>query len=1242
MSNRILPWLVIAGLAATTVAAEIGMPKSDPLGWPAITRDNMPGTRWWWMGSAVNPIDLRNELKTLRKAGLGTVEITPIYGVKGYENQFLEYLSPKWMDRLKITISEARKLDLNVDMVTGTGWCFGGPTVSDEDANASVVYKNGSVSQKPSGVKVKRPAPGGAGWMLNLLYPDAMSRYLQRFTAAFSKYDGPKPHGQFHDSYEYKSDWAPDFFEQFQKRRGYDLHTELPALFEGKSEADHVARVKCDYRETVSELIEESVARWTKWSHEQGSVSRNQAHGSPGNWLDIYAASDIPETEMFNKDRDILVSKFASSAAHVTGKTLVSAETGTWVAEHFTETLADLKYLFDDMFLSGVNRVVYHGTAYSPADAPWPGWCFYASTEMNSRNAIWHDVPALNTYAARVQSVLQNSHPDNDILLYWPIHDLWHSDKGTVRQLSVHAPDWFSGQSIGKTARMLWQHGCTFDYVSDKQLQNAKVDHRDLDLLGNKYRVVLVPACEHMPVETLKKLVALADAGATVIFENKAPQDVPGVGNLASRREEFRKIASKVSGITPTEQLETALNKAGVRSEASLVGNAGVYFVRRAVDGGSLYFIANRGTQRMDQMVKFSRPAAHTAILDPMSGRIGLAETRNSDDGAQVYLQLEPGESVLLRTFENITANAARWNYCRPTGEPIALHGRWDVKFIEGGPVLPKETISEKLGSWTDAGGEEAQSFGGTALYTLRFDAPASAANAQAQHWSLDLGKVCQSARVRLNGNDLGTVFIPPFRVPVDQLHLKNNLLEVEVTSTSANRIRDLDRRGVKWKIFYDINIVDLKYKPFDASKWRVAESGLIGPVTLRCAAVQTETSIADAGAIGDGKTLNTKAIQSAIDRMSASGGTIVVPKGEFLTGAIFLKPGVNLRLAEGAMLKGSTDIRDYPKIRTRIEGHFEEWLPALINADQADHLRISGPGTLDGNGAPFWKEFWDRRKADPKTANLDVPRPRLALIQNSEDVQISGVRFRNSGFWNLHLYRCKQVVVEKSRFEVPSDTKCPSTDGTDIDSCQSVTVRDCVYSVDDDCVCLKGSKGPFARQDKDSPPVEHILVTGCTFERGHGVVTLGSEATIVRDVVVENCTVSGPIALARLKLRPDTAQIYEDIHYRGITLKGTGGVIFQIEPWKQYFDLKGQPAPWSAVHNVTVSGIKGSYGSFGTIVGNPTTEIGGITMEDIDVTLKHDRLKLGNVKNITAKNVTVNGKLFSLEQSKEPPKPSL
>jgi len=389
--------------------------------------------------------------------------------------------------------------------------------------------------------------------------------------------------------------------------------------------------------------------------------------------------------------------------------------------------------------------------------------------------------------------------------------------------------------------------------------------------------------------------------------------------------------------------------------------------------------------------------------------------------------------------------------------------------------------------------------------------------------------------------------------------------------------------------------------------------------------------TITDFGAVGDGTTLNTAHIQSAIDQLAGKGGgTVVIPKGEFLTGAIFLKPGVNLHLDEGAVLRGSTNKSDYPKTKTRVEGHFEEWLPALINADHCDHLRISGAGTLDGNGRGFYTEFWAARRANPRVTNLAVERPRLMLIQNSEDVQISGVTFKNSGFWNLHLYRCKNTTVENVRFEVPDGIKCPSTDGTDIDSCQYITIRGCNYRVDDDCVCLKGSKGPFALDDKDSPPVEHIRVEDCTFERGNGILTLGSEATIVRDVVVENCRITGPVSVAVLKLRPDTPQHYEDIHYRNITLSGTTRAIFNISPWRQFFDLKGQPPPHSVVKNVTLSNIKGSFGSFGQIQGTPgQTEISDIALEDIDVQLQNDHFDASWIKNFNARNVKVNGKAF-------------
>jgi hypothetical protein len=150
------------------------------------------------------------------------------------------------------------------------------------------------------------------------------------------------------------------------------------------------------------------------------------------------------------------------------------------------------------------------------------------------------------------------------------------------------------------------------------------------------------------------------------------------------------------------------------------------------------------------------------------------------------------------------------------------------VKFLQGGPELPTEFQPPTLTSWTGREDANSQRFAGTALYSLVFDAPAAD-----ERYILNLGKVCQSARVRVNGRDYGTLFAAPFRVLVDGLRPQGNVLEVEVTNVSANRIRDLDRRKVAWRVFHDINFVNLDYRPFDATDWPLYDSGLLGPVTL-------------------------------------------------------------------------------------------------------------------------------------------------------------------------------------------------------------------------------------------------------------------------------------------------------------------------------------------------------------------------------------------------------------------------
>jgi hypothetical protein len=225
-----------------------------------------------------------------------------------------------------------------------------------------------------------------------------------------------------------------------------------------------------------------------------------------------------------------------------------------------------------------------------------------------------------------------------------------------------------------------------------------------------------------------------------------------------------------------------------------------------------------------------------------MTGNAGMAAVRHASGQTQVYLQLQSGTSLILRAFADQEVNGPAWIYWQTNGQPVEITGDWNVEFTQGGLVLPASFQTAKLASWTELGDTNAQWFAGTAIYTIIFDAPVTTGGS----YFLDLGKVCQSARVRLNGKDYGTFLTPPFGVVVDNLNPKDNRLEVEVTNVSANRIRDLDRRHVPWKIFHDINFVNIDYRPFDASNWPLTASGLLGPVTLTPVATANTTARSD------------------------------------------------------------------------------------------------------------------------------------------------------------------------------------------------------------------------------------------------------------------------------------------------------------------------------------------------------------------------------------------------------------
>lgn len=891
--------------------------------WPKATNTAQPWTRWWWMGSAVDEKGLDKQLTTLSQAGFGGVEIVPIYGAKGFENKYLKYLSPEWLKMLHFTTDKAKSLNMGVDMAVGTGWPIGGPQVSENDAatkmivqtyelqfnqkflekivlkdekqrdlksskldivtaynekNEAVVItdkvaEDGTLNWKPASgnwkiyavfsgktlQKVKRAAPGGEGFTLDHFSPDATKDYLKTFDNAF----GNSNYGVrsfFNDSYEvYNADWTPDFKEEFRKRRGYDLSPFIKYLVSDEVN-ETTSRIKSDYRETMNDLIlNHFTINFTNWSHSKNSKNTNQAHGSPGNLLDLYAAVDIPESETFgstkfdiqglrressdvrNVDPDINMLKFASSAANVTGKPLISNETFTWLTEHFKTSWSQAKPEVEQVFLSGINHVFYHGTTYSPADVQFPGWLFYASVNFVPENSLWPNIKGLNSYIERTQSVLQSGKSDNEILMYWPIYDQWANPKGKDIPFRIHnIEEWLHPTAFYKNLEKLGKAGYSLDMVSDKMIGEAQFENQNIQVAknGSSYKVLIIPELTYFSESTLKKIVNLAQNGASVIFQS-APKDIPGNFEVEKRRNELQslwaqipfqnngnlKVANIGKGkIILNSEVEKALDY--LKIEREKLTDTGLKFIRRIFDGGKFYYIVNHTSKEINQNIPLNFIGKQVTLMNPENGKYGLAETQNNS----VRVQLKSGESMIIKNTEDIYTSIPNWYYTEKTEAPIVLNQPWKLTFKEGGPELPKTRTLEHLQPWTNFTEDAStQSFSGTGVYSTSFKL-----KQKADDFILKLPKLYESAKVIINGQDAGTVWSLPFEINVGKYLKKGkNTIEIEVSNLMANRIRYMDQNKIQWRNYHEINFVNIDYKPFDASNWKVQTSGLDGEIQL-------------------------------------------------------------------------------------------------------------------------------------------------------------------------------------------------------------------------------------------------------------------------------------------------------------------------------------------------------------------------------------------------------------------------
>lgn len=866
--------------------------------WPVANHEAKAGARWWWLGSALDKENVSWNMSQYANHGIGALEITPLYGVKGNDANNIDYLSPKWMDMLKFVEEEGKKNNIQIDMNNGTGWPFGGPDVKIEDAAGMAIFVDTVANEKqlrnlsfvipekkrksyaayalldkvmafPVSVKgykggpvditgnvadavlkwkapkkgtwrivalyesrtrqqVKRAAPGGQGYVIDHFDKDVVGRYLKKFDTAFETSGTPWPHTMFNDSYEvYDADWTHTLPAEFEKRRGYSLYENLDKLI------DADVKVVADYRETLSDmLLENFTNQWTDWAHSHGMITRNQAHGSPANLIDVYAAVDIPEIEGFGlselgikglrtdpgktkvNDSDFSMLKYAPSAAHITGKNLVSSETFTWLTEHFRTSLSQMKPDLDLMFVAGVNHVYFHGTCYSPKNDPWPGWKFYASVDMSPTNSIWRDAPSLMKYIERCQSFLQWGKPDNDFLVYFPIHDLWsRNSKNKLMQLAIHnmghlAPDFRN--SILELDKL----GFDCDYISDKYILSSTVEGKSIKTeAGISYKGIVIPANAILTDDVKAKIEEFKKQGAVIIYGND----------------------------------KAALDKAAkpevMRTDFALKT------LRRKNDKGYHYFIANLTPNDVDKYVTLAVEYKNAMWFNPMTGERYAAEL--SADGIRVNLR--SGESLILETFDTDVEDIASLpkNPKSPVeNTEIDINKGWCLSFMEEAPKVSGSFDIDKLQTWETLDDDSVKITMGTGVYETSFTLStpekvqkvggkrkrvASLPSEISNTWSIDLGDVRESARVYINNEYVGCAWAVPYilNFSADVLKSGENSIRIEVTNLPANRIADYDRRGVVWRKFEEINVVDVRYKKDKYDTWAPMPSGLNSTVKI-------------------------------------------------------------------------------------------------------------------------------------------------------------------------------------------------------------------------------------------------------------------------------------------------------------------------------------------------------------------------------------------------------------------------
>lgn len=860
-----------------------------------------PMMRWWWFGPAVTKPELQKELETMRGAGIGGVEIQPVYPLmlddeaKGITN--LQYLSPEFLDDVNFANKTARSLGLRVDITLGSGWPYGGPkttlalaagrlkvvsipikaatvtppTLAEGDSLVAAFAIAGTAkSFNPSTAKridlasgavspaagtqtaiffvashtlqmVKRPAAGAEGYVLDHFSRASINAHIAGVaTPLLNAFGSQPPYSVFSDSLEvYESDWTTNLPAEFEKRRGYDLIPHLPELLAGgTSEAESVRH---DWGQTLSDLIRENyLTPLTRFAEAHHSRFRSQTYGEPAVTLADEAVPNLPEGEG-PQWRAFSFTRWASSASHLYGRNVTSAETWTWLhSPAFRATPLDMKAEADRMFLLGVNQFVGHGFPYSAPGAGEPGWSLYAAAVFNSHNPWFPVMPDVTKYLQRVSWLLRQGKPANDIAILLPEDDA----QAAFTPGHVSVTDEMRRRITPALTAAILDAGYNIDYI----------DAATIDKLGAiPYPVLILPPTDRIPLAAYKKIESYAAKSGKVIAFGKLPSLGPGLmqQNTSAEVAALSERLFRASGhagivVDSVGSLGDALHHA-LPPDMDATGQlSNLGFIHRKLPGSEIYFVVNSNNVPIDGSIRFRSTRPTIESWDPDTGKIQQA--LKFTNKTRIRLVLAPYESRIFVLKDKLEAGPNESIQLvlndLPEKQLADLSSGWQIHFAGSEPIQ----VLDHLGSWTELAGK--QFYSGEAVYTRSVSIKAAP---KPGGWiCLDFGPgtpttdsrrpgasgtralldppIREAAIVFVNGQHIGSLWHPPYRIDISK-YVKSgeNKIEVHVYNTAINLLagqppRDYTALRAKYGRRFD---------PQDMDNLKPIPSGLFGPIRL-------------------------------------------------------------------------------------------------------------------------------------------------------------------------------------------------------------------------------------------------------------------------------------------------------------------------------------------------------------------------------------------------------------------------